>query len=61
MYCPPSHNDHNNSRTLEINGALEPIGPMGSNFYGIDAKQVREKLKFHLVNEGNLEFQYERI
>jgi len=58
MYCSPLHND---SRNFEINGALEPIGPIGSNDYGVDAKQVREKLKFHLMNEGNIEFQYDRI
>lgn len=61
MYCPPPQNDHNITRTFEINGALEPIGPVGSNYYGIDAKEVREKLKFHLMNEGNVEFQYDKI
>lgn len=61
MYCPPPQNDHNIPRTFEINGALEPIGPVGSNHYGIDAKEVREKLKFHLMNEGNVDFQYDKI
>jgi len=56
MYCPPPQNDHNIPRTFEINGALKPIGPIGSNHYGIDIKEVREKLKFHLMNERNVDF-----
>ncbi|XP_016656676.1 putative nuclease HARBI1 [Acyrthosiphon pisum] len=34
---------------------------MGSNFYGQTAKVIREKIKNHLMNEGELPFQYDKI
>lgn len=42
-------------------GALAPIRDMGSNYYGQTAKSDQRENKNYLMNEGELQFQYDKI
>jgi len=59
MYCDSKL--RNQSHNMEEIGALAPIRDMGSNYHGQTAKVIREKITNYLMNEGELQFQYDKI
>lgn len=59
IYYQPRETRHGDCN--DAIGALAPIRNIGSNYYGKNAKTIREKITHHFMNEGELSFQYEKI
>ncbi|KAL5237568.1 hypothetical protein ACI65C_004978 [Semiaphis heraclei] len=59
-YVQPNIESHINQRQANngFESCLVPFGQMGSNFYDIDAKEVRLQLADYFSREGSVPFQY---
>ncbi|KAF0723411.1 putative nuclease HARBI1 [Aphis craccivora] len=59
--CSNVFNIRNQSHNIDKIGVLAPIRDTGSNYYGLTGKVIREKITNYLMNEGELQFQYDKI
>lgn len=60
LECCPSEPVSLDNKLNEI-GSLIPITNMGSNNHGQKAKKTRGKIKYYFTNEGELQYQYDKI